>query len=69
LPAAAAETATPRRRTNQCDMSAISGPNIAEDPAPISTAWTSANCSIELESAASRNPAPSATEAISAGIQ
>ena len=37
-------TAMPRRRTNQCDMSAISGPKVAELPKPISRPWASANC-------------------------
>ena len=32
----ASATAMPRRRTNQCEMSVISGPNVAELPNPMS---------------------------------
>ena len=37
-------TAMPRRRTNQCEMSAISGPKLAEQPTPISSPCASATC-------------------------
>ena len=37
-------TAMPRRRTNQCDMSAINGPKVAEQPNPISRPCASATC-------------------------
>ena len=48
MPAAAVETATPRRRTNQCEMSAISGPKMADEPTPMSTPCTTVNWTIDV---------------------
>ena len=49
-------------------MSAISGPKMVDEPAPI-TACTSVKTAIDGASDASAKPAASTTEAISAGIQ
>ncbi len=59
----------PRRRENQCEMSAISGPKMADDPTPISRPWTSVNWMIDVVTEASPKPAASISEATSAGRQ
>ena len=46
-------TAIPRRRENQCDVSASSGANVAELPNPMSRPWASEYChSVEADAAA-----------------
>ena len=54
---------------NQREMSAISGPKVVAEPAPISNPWTSVNCTIEPVTEASRKPAPSIRDAMRAGFQ
>ena len=51
-------TAMPRRRSNQCEMSAISGANVAELPKPISRC-TRANCQMLLVTAEAAKPTAS----------
>ena len=61
-------TAVPRRRVNHNDVSAISGPNIAELPSkPISTPCASARVQMFDAIAANGNPSPRLTAPISSG--
>ena len=50
-------------------MSAISGPKMADEPAPISSPWTSANWVIDVVDRGEHEAGRKHREAISAGIQ
>ena len=61
-------TAIPRRRVNQCEISATSGAKVAALPsAPISKPCARLNCHKLPAEPAATNPIPSATLPISAG--
>ena len=63
----AGRLAPPRRRLNQWETSAISGPKLAEVPMPINSPWITAICQIAVVIAARTKPSASAVAATMIG--